>query len=183
MRPTAKKFLLVGILSLLAYLTLTKSGRGAASYIGSRIVDLSQAGIDAIAGREGFSATPYRDATGYSIGFGHFILPGENFTSITRSEGLALLAQDTAKADAAVKRLVNVPLTSNQHDALVSFVYNAGINAFAGSTLLRKLNVGDYSGAANQFAVWDKSHTPSGSFVTNLALEARRASEKAQFLA
>lgn len=53
-----------------------------------------------------------------------------------------------------MSKYVKVKLTQNQFDALVSFVYNVGVGAFRTSTLLRKLNNGDYVGAAAEFKRW-----------------------------
>jgi GH24 family phage-related lysozyme (muramidase) len=69
-------------------------------------------------------------------------------------------------------RLQSLKLSQNQFDALTSFVYNAGRGALAGSTLLKKLNAGDYEGAAKEFAKWDKVNKKS---VAGLAK--RRAAE------
>lgn len=49
-----------------------------------------------------------------------------------------------------------MPLTQNQFDSLVSLTYNIGTATFEKSTLLKKLNAGDYQGAAEQFTVWNK---------------------------
>ena len=59
--------------------------------------------------------------------------------------------------EADVKRLVDVPLTQYQFDALVSFVFNLGSGAFGGSTLLKKLNAGDYSAVPAQLMRWNKA--------------------------
>lgn len=56
----------------------------------------------------------------------------------------------------AVNSAVKVPLTQNQFDALVSFTYNVGVGALKSSTLLRRLNAGDYAGAADAFGMWTK---------------------------
>lgn len=53
-----------------------------------------------------------------------------------------------------VLKLVTVPLTQNQFDALIDFAYNAGLGNLHTSTLLRKLNAKDYEGASNEFAHW-----------------------------
>jgi lysozyme len=74
--------------------------------------------------------------------------------------------------ETTVNNLVKVPLTQNQFDALVSFVFNIGGGAFSKSTLLRKLNEKDYAGAADQFLVWVKQPELTG----------RRKNERAQFL-
>ena len=54
-----------------------------------------------------------------------------------------------------VNRAVNVPITQNQFDALVDFCFNCGRGSLLQSTLLRKVNIGDFAGAAAQFALWD----------------------------
>jgi len=178
-----KPIILVGLLGALAYLTLTKSGKEFARKLGGNIVDLSQSGINFIRGQEGFSSTSYKDATGQSIGYGHFIKPGESFpATITEAQGRVLLSQDTALANAAVKNSVKVPLTQDQHDALVSLTYNIGVTAFRNSTLLKKLNASDYAGAAAQFSVWNKSRDPHNNLVVNTSLVSRRAQEKELFL-
>lgn len=169
--------MLVGLVGLLVFLTSTARGRAVAVSVGGAIVKLSQSGLDLIKQFEGFSATPYTDASGHSIGFGHFIRPGESFTSVTPVQAEALLAADTAIADAAVSRLVRVALSQNQHNALVSLVFNIGVGAFENSTLLRRLNSGDYRGAADEFRRW----IYSGGVIDH-ALVDRRAVERELFL-
>lgn len=73
---------------------------------------------------------------------------------ITEAEAAHLLRRDVTVAEIAVNRLVQVPLTQSQFDALVSFCFNVGEEAFASSTLLRLLNAGEYDGAAAQFGRW-----------------------------
>ncbi|OCS48882.1 hypothetical protein BEK67_19675 [Ralstonia pickettii] len=139
---------------------------------------LSDAGLQALAQREGFSATPYWDHKGYSIGYGHLIKAGENLTNVTRDQAAQLLASDVAWAEQAVANNVTAPLSQNQFDALVSFAFNVGAPAFAKSTLVSLLNAGDYSAAGEQLPRWNKA-----SGVVNGALVSRRASEVAQFYA
>ncbi|MEG5623927.1 lysozyme, partial [Enterobacter hormaechei] len=76
-----------------------------------------------------------------------------------------------------VSRLVKVGLTQGQFDALVSFTYNLGARSLSTSTLLRKLNAGDYAGAADEFLRWNKA----GGKVLN-GLTRRREAERALFL-
>jgi lysozyme len=76
-----------------------------------------------------------------------------------------------------VNQLATVPLTQNQFDALCDFVFNVGAGNFEESTLLRKLNDGDYGGAASEFDRW----VHSGQTVLP-GLVRRRAAEKALFL-
>lgn len=119
----------------------------------------SQRGIDLIRELEGFSAKPYLCPAGKStIGYGHAIQPGELFERISQEEAEALLIKDIKWAETAVNTQVESDLTQNQFDALVSFVYNIGANAFRLSTMLRLLNSGDYNGAARQFSRWINSN-------------------------
>ncbi len=112
-------------------------------------------GVDLIKSFEGFSAVPYADPAGImSIGYGHKILPGELFDTITEDTGLALLRSDLFDTEQAVNELVTVPLNQNQFDALVSFTYNLGQGRLKESTLLQLLNDGDYQGASAQIIRW-----------------------------
>lgn len=76
-----------------------------------------------------------------------------------------------------VAALVKVPISPLQLAMLTSLAYNIGINAFAGSTLLKLLNAGDYIGAADQFPRWNKAQ---GKVMPGLVT--RRAAERANFL-
>lgn len=173
----------IGLSLLALYLLFTQSGKDIAARLGVELMKLTDSGLKLIAEFEGFSATPYPDAQGQSIGYGHFIKAGENIQwPITEEQALDLLKQDAASANTSVNSLVKVPLTQNQHDALVSLVYNIGSGAFAASTLLKLLNAGDYTGAAEQFARWNKSRDASGNLTVNQSLVARRASEASLFM-
>ncbi|QIL42514.1 lysozyme [Pedobacter sp. HDW13] len=94
-----------------------------------------------------------------TIGYGHKltsqeISSGTYASGITQQQAHALFMSDAQNAINAVNSQVTVSLTQNQFDALVSFVYNTGGGAFGNSTLLSKLNSGDYSGAAAQMDRW-----------------------------
>lgn len=116
---------------------------------------LSSQAVELIKSFEGFSATPYPDAGGFSIGYGHFIQAGENLLGPLSFDGaLELLKKDVAVAQNAIDRYVEVALSQNQYDALTSFVYNVGSGNFRSSTLLKLLNYGDYQGAADQLLRW-----------------------------
>jgi len=143
---------------------------------------ISVAGLNKIKQREGgFQPRSYPDASGRSIGYGHFITFGENFAEpISEALATSLLMADVALAESAVQGGVRVPITQDMYDALISFTYNVGTAAFRNSTLLRKLNAGDYAGAMEQFSVWNKT-TQNGQKVVSAALNARRADELAQF--
>lgn len=88
----------------------------------------------------------------WTIGWGHTkgVTPG---MTCTRSQAVQWLLEDSAEAAAAVRRLVKVPLTQNQFDALVSLVFNTGPDPLT-KTLGKRLNAGDYEGAAVQFSKW-----------------------------
>lgn len=105
---------------------------------------------------EGFSATEYLCPAGKrTIGYGHLLADGESYPEgITEERAEELLRDDIAEAEDAVIRLVDVPLSPNQFDALVSFVFNAGCENFRRSTLLRRLNTGDYAAVPDQLMRW-----------------------------
>lgn len=151
---------------------------------------ISQRGINRIKQHERFMPEPYRDQAGYpTIGWGHRIGPGEQFTRIDEAEGERLLRRDLAIAEEAVGRLVTAPLTQNQYDALISFVFNVGAGAFefggpgkTHSTILKKLNALDYSGAAEEFKRWNNI-TVNGEKVKSDGLTVRRVAERDLFVA
>lgn len=76
---------------------------------------------------------------------------------LTQEEAVKLLRKDAATRSKAVDDLVNVPLTQTQFDALVSFVFNVGADAFRNSTLLRKLNAGDYASVPSELNRWTRA--------------------------
>lgn len=100
----------------------------------------------------------------------------------TRQQAEAQLLKELASHEAAVARLVTVDLNDNQRDALISFAYNLGNEALRTSTLLRKLNKGDYPGAQAEFMKWTKHKDPkTGKLKTSRGLAVRRAKEMALF--
>lgn len=106
-----------------------------------------------IKAKEGFSPVAYNDVAGFATtGYGHKITGNE-----TTNDPNKLFQQDLQIATSAVDRLVNVPLSESQKTALASLVYNIGQGAFAKSTLLKKLNAGDYEGAVKEFERWNKA--------------------------
>lgn len=118
---------------------------------------ISEQGIALIKKHEGFSPRAYLCPAGkVTIGYGHVVLPHENFPILGIDEVFAgaLLRKDVTKAEEAIDRLVDSAINQNQFDALVSFIYNVGESAFEHSTLLRLLNDGQYIKASQQFMRW-----------------------------
>ena len=96
----------------------------------------------------------------------------------TKAEAHTWLRDHSIKTyEDAVTQAVKVPLNQNQFDALVSFAYNVGVGAMAGSTAVRKLNQGDYTGAADVLTMWTKCN---GKVLAGLVR--RRKEERALFL-
>lgn len=112
---------------------------------------------DFVLSHEGIRKQVYKDVAGKdTIGIGHLVKPGEDFSKgITDAQAHDLLAQDLADARAAVDKYVKVSLTSHQRDALVDFTFASGAGSLQNSTLLKKLNAGDYAGAEAEFANWN----------------------------
>ncbi|WP_312691151.1 lysozyme [Kosakonia sp.] len=137
------------------------------------------AGVQLIKSFEGLRLEKYKDAVGkWTIGYGHLILPNESFTRpLTQAEADALLRADLGSAERSLHRLVTVDLNQNQFDALVSFTFNLGAGNLQTSTLLRLLNAGEYSQAADQFPRWNKA---GGKVLAGLTR--RREAERALFL-
>lgn len=134
-------------------------------------------GLDFIKQFEGLSLQAYKcPADIWTIGYGHTADVSANDV-ITEEDALFFLHQDVAESERAVNQHVHVLLTQNQFDALVSFVFNLGVGSFRTSTLLKKLNVRDYDGAAQEFGRWVYADGK-----TRSGLVRRRAAESALFL-
>ena len=100
----------------------------------------------------------YEDVAGLqTIGVGHLLKPGEDMAYLTDEQVDDLLDDDLNKFEWAVTVKVHVPLIQHQFDALVIFAFNVGVAAFATSTLLKRLNAGDYESVADQLMRWNKS--------------------------
>jgi GH24 family phage-related lysozyme (muramidase) len=119
---------------------------------------ITEKGIGIIKQFEGFSPTIYICPAGYpTIGYGHVVKPQEreHFAGgITPEQAEALLRQDVQTAEQAVLRLITVPLTDDQFDALVSFTFNLGAGALQRSTLRLKVNRGDHATVPTEFRKW-----------------------------
>ena len=139
---------------------------------------ISPTGIKLIKSFEGLSLTSYVCPVGVlTIGYGHTgnVLAG---AKITEKEADALLKQDLIKFEKAVLNYVTIDLNQNQFDALVSFCFNVGTQAFKGSTLVKRLNNGENPNivAAEELPRWNKG---DGKVLEGLSR--RRSAEVALF--
>lgn len=137
----------------------------------------SERGLALIRQFEGLRLSAYQDSVGvWTIGYGttRGVRRGQ---AITKAEAEALLRADVQRFELEISRLIKVPVSQNQWDALVSFTYNLGSANLESSTLLRLLNAGDYAVAAEQFPRWNKA---GGKVLKGLV--SRRAAERALFL-
>lgn len=140
--------------------------------------------VDLITRFEGFESKPYLCSAGVpTIGYGStYYADGTKVQLnddkvLTKDDAIELLKANIVKFEDVVNNNIDVPLNQKQFDALVSFAYNVGVNAFRDSTLLKKLNNEDYIGAADEFLRWNKI----GSKISR-GLTARRVAERALFL-
>ena len=123
---------------------------------------ISQHGLDKLKQWEGLKTKAYQDTGGvWTIGYGHTATAGDpkpyKGMVITEAEAGNILLQDLTKYEAAVENNVNVKLNDNEFAALVSFAFNVGINAFKSSTLLKKLNKGNYDAIPSELMKWVKA--------------------------
>lgn len=124
---------------------------------------ISGMGLELIKEFEGFSANAYLcPAKKVTIGYGNtFYADGTKVKlgeQISKTNALELL-ELVANKDFADKifPLIKVKVSQNQFDAMVSLAYNIGVGNFSKSTLLKKVNSGDFDGASNEFLKWNKS--------------------------
>ena len=145
-------------------------------------MSVSNKGVDLICEFEGKRLVAYDDGVGvWTIGFGTIKYP--NGTRVKKGDTCTLeqakeyMRHDLIEFEHTVNSSVKAPLNQNQFDALVSLAYNIGSSAFKSSTLVKKLNTGDYQGASDQFNVWVNA---GGKRMQGLAN--RRDKEKLLFL-
>lgn len=119
------------------------------------LLALSAAGLVGIVAHEGYSDKAIIPVPGDvpTIGFGTTagVKPGDR---ITPPQALARALTDVQKFEGALKQCVTVPLHQYEYDVFVSLAYNIGPGAFCGSTLVKKLNAGDYPGACAEIQRW-----------------------------
>ncbi|MCZ2328882.1 lysozyme [Bartonella sp. F02] len=123
---------------------------------------ISKEGLALIKQWEGLRLRAYQDAVGvWTIGYGHTTKAGNPVVKegmkITASQADGILRRDLAQFEHTVEREVFYSLTDEQFAALVSFCYNVGIEAFCNSTLLKKLNKGDYEAVPAELQKWTRA--------------------------
>lgn len=132
---------------------------------------------------EGFRAKPYKCPAGVpTIGYGStFYSNGKKVTLkdklITEQDATNLLTTVVTNFSSGVSKLLKIQVTQNQFDALVDFAYNVGIGNLKSSTLLKKVNAKNFSGAALEFIKWNKA---DGKVLPGLTK--RRTAEKDLFI-
>lgn len=154
---------------------------------------VSQKCIQQIKLDEGVRNKPYQcPALLWTVGVGHVIDPNHAKVPLADRKALPIpagwdrvlsadeiddiLRKDLARFEAGVLRLIKVPLTQGQFDALVSFSFNVGLGNLQNSTLRMKVNRGEFEAAAEQFLVWTKA---GGKVLPGLVK--RRTHEKEMF--
>ena len=136
---------------------------------------INVAGLDLIRGFEGLRLTAYPDpGTGdvpWTIGFGHTGADVHKGLTITRDQADDLLFRDLEHFERFVEQEAR-DCSDNQFAALVSFAFNCGTTKLSKSTLLKKHNAGDYTGAQAEFGRWNRA---AGKIMAGLTR--RRAAE------
>jgi lysozyme len=139
---------------------------------------LSASALVGIAVHEGYRGEAYRPVPGDvpTIGFGTTdgVKPGDTIEPV---QALVRKLADVQRFEGALQQCVRVPLHQHEYDAFLSLAYNIGPGAFCGSTLVRRLNAGDYAGACAEILRWDRFH---GEPLRGLTL--RRQAENRQCL-
>lgn len=145
-------------------------------------MSISPSGIDLIRNFESLRLNAYDDGVGvWTIGYGTTKYPNgirvKKGDTCTLDQAKAYMQNDLKSFEQTVNNTVKVPLNQNQFDALVSLAYNIGSTAFKNSTLVKRLNEGNYNAAANQFNVWVNAGGKRMQGLVN-----RRAAERTLFL-
>jgi lysozyme len=138
------------------------------------MLSASAVALVGLAVHEGYRENAYLDIVGVpTIGYGttEGVRLGDRTDPI---KALERALSDMQKFEGAIKQCVRVPLYQHEYDAFLSLSYNIGSGAFCRSTLVRKLNMGDYKGACDEIGKWVYA---KGKIVNGLVK--RRAKEKA----
>ena len=138
-------------------------------------------GLNLIKGYEGLRMSAhYSPGEEWTVGYGH-TSTARHGMSVTEGDAERLLRQDVQPIEKLISDTVRAPLNQNEHDAIVSLIFNIGDQNWKRSTVLRKLNEGDKLAASRAFEMWTKARV-NGELVTLDGLVRRRAAEKSLFL-
>ncbi len=144
-------------------------------------MEISAKGLEIVKHFESLFLKAYIDPVGvWTIGYGHTGTAAYEGNKITEEEADALLREDMKESELFVDRYIDVSLSQQQYDALVSFTFNVGGGALSKSTMRKKLNANDFNGAAKEFPRWNKG-TVDGKKVVLPGLTRRRKSERHLF--
>lgn len=141
---------------------------------------MNDAGLQIIEESEGLRLEAYNAGGQWLIGYGHSRTAEAGMT-ITQAQAEQLLREDVRGAEAAVRKLVLVPVNENQFSAMASLAYNLGEGGFTKTTVLERINSGDYNGAADGFLIHDRVRM-NGELQSVPHLTERREKERALFL-
>ena len=138
-------------------------------------------GLNLIKGYEGLRMSAhYAPNEEWTVGYGH-TSTARHGMSVTEGDAERLLRQDVQPIEKLIADTIRAPLNQNEHDAIVSLIFNIGEENWKRSTVLRKLNEGDKLAAARAFEMWTKARV-NGELVALDGLVRRRAAEKSLFL-
>jgi lysozyme len=139
-------------------------------------------GLELLKYFEHFYPNAYTCPSGvWTIGWGctEGVKPG---MKITEPQGEEMLRKELNKFETGVSKLVKVKLNDDQFSALVSLTYNIGLDGFATSTSVGKLNGSNYQEAAEWFLPWNKGGEDKKNLDVFLGLARRRRAERCLFL-
>lgn len=140
-----------------------------------------ETGLNLIKGYEGLRMSAhYAPSEQWTVGYGH-TSSARHGMSVTEGDAERMLREDVRPIETVLADTVRAPLNQNEHDALVSLIFNIGEENWRKSTVLRKLNSGDKLAAAQAFEMWNKARV-NGELVALDGLMRRRAAEKSLFL-
>lgn len=155
-------------------------GQASGGYIQPGEWKASENAVQAIQQFESYHQKPYWDYKQWSVGYGTKASGPDDVLS-GKEEAVQRQLQEMQQYEDAVRKNIRVPLTQNQYDALVSFTYNVGPGGVQGSTVQKRLNAGDYKGAADAMLMWNKA-TVNGKKQVLRGLTNRRKAERKLFL-
>lgn len=134
---------------------------------------------------EGFESQAYVDTDGTPvIGYGLSKIAGKPVQigdRISPEQADAALNTQLQEIQQELDKAISVEISDRQLSAITSLSFNVGVDFIEESTLVRKLNTGDYNGAANEFLRWDKANV-RGQLVQMAGLTRRRQAERTLFL-